>query len=112
MQPTQLSAHTNNRRRRRRKWGRKGGRGGGGGEEEDCQVKCKDPVKSLTVVTEYVNMLNKQRNWGKANKRKKRILGYRIKNPLHPSFSCCRQNLSQHCPLQNECLWTTSTSYA
>jgi hypothetical protein len=20
--------------------------------------------------------------------------------------------LSQHCPLQNECLWTTSTSYA
>jgi hypothetical protein len=73
-----------------------------GRDKKDCQVKRKDPVKSLRVVTENVMQLNKQRNWGKENKRKKPTLGHRTKNPLQPSFSCCRQNLSWHYPLQNE----------
>jgi len=36
-------------------------------KKNDCQVKCKDPVKSLT---ENVKQLNKHRNWGKENRRK------------------------------------------
>jgi hypothetical protein len=48
-------------------------------KKNDCQVKCKDAVKSLIVVTENVKQLNKQRKWGKENKRKNPHLATELK---------------------------------
>jgi len=75
-----------------------------GREKKECQVKCKDPVKSLIVVTENVTQLNKQRKWGKENKRKNTYLATELKifSSLHfPVVDrTCHGKMSDYGPTQ------------